>query len=188
VPLATLATIRADRAGRGDDRRVGHRRSDLAQWLTAAVLALIPVTLTALGWALGRGTRWLVWPAAAFCTAAITGSAVAVALERIPSGPHVPPSVQRALPTDVSLGNLCPNAQSPPDLERDVRRRAEALLTQLQENPGHLVTYTFYYSDGGGTERRDITIREVAEDQLADLESGGRDCAPNLQRRLRAAL
>jgi hypothetical protein len=35
--------------------------------------------------------------------------------------------------------------------------------------------------------RRKITIRELAEEQLADLDAGGR-CAPILARRIRAAL
>ncbi len=49
------------------------------------------------------------------------------------------------------------------------------------------MTYTYHYSDDPD-ERRDITIRELAQEQLHDLELGGRRCAPDLQRRLRAAL
>jgi hypothetical protein len=161
---------------------------NLAEWLTTILLSAIPVVFTALGWALGRGPRWLAWPAAGLCAAGLVGATVAVAVDRFRQGPHVAPNVQRALPTEVSLGNLCPEAESPPELERDVRRRADVLLTELRERPRHLVTYTFYYADGGGTERREITVREVAEDQLADLEAGGGDCAPGLQRRLRALL
>jgi hypothetical protein len=84
------------------------------------------------------------------------------ATETVRRGPHVPPSIQRRLPTDISLGNLCPGAETPPDVERDVRRRAD--------------------------EQRDITIRELAQTQLEDMESSGSRCDPELERRLRAAM
>jgi hypothetical protein len=49
------------------------------------------------------------------------------------------------------------------------------------------VTYTYYSSDDP-QERRDITIRELAEEQLEDIESNGPDCDPELERRIRAAM
>jgi hypothetical protein len=52
----------------------------------------------------------------------------------------------------------------------------------VNEHPQHTVTRTEYFSDGGGSER------ELAQEQLGDLESGGRGCDPELKRRLRAAL
>jgi hypothetical protein len=57
----------------------------------------------------------------------------------------------------------------------------------LRRRPDRLVTYTYYYSDDP-EERRDITIRELAEEQLEDIESNGPDCDPELERRIRAAM
>ena len=53
--------------------------------------------------------------------------------------------------------------------------------------PHHTVTRTVYYSDGGGEDTEEITIRQLAEEQLSDLETGGPGCDPQLKRRLRAA-
>jgi hypothetical protein len=103
---------------------------------------------------------------------------------------RLPPSVQRQLPLDISLGNLCPGAETPPELVRDLRRKAEALLAQLRANPDALVRYTFYTEEEGPI-RQDIPVREVAELQLDDLRSGSSDlgeCAPDLQRRLEEGL
>jgi hypothetical protein len=45
-----------------------------------------------------------------------------------------------------------------------------------------------YYYSNDPEERRDITIRELAEKQLKDIESNGPDCEPELERRIRAAM
>ena len=99
----------------------------------------------------------------------------------------MPAAVQSELPTEESLGNLCPGASTSPQLERDIRRRADVLIRELRRRPDHLVTYTYYYSDEP-EERRDITVRKLAEEQLADIASGGPHCAPELERRIRAAM
>ena len=112
------------------------------------------------------------------------------AVERAQRGPHVPASVQAQLPTDLSLGNLCPGAESSQSVLRDVRARGDRLVAELRARPNHLVTYTYYWAHGG-KEQKEITIRQLAEEQLADLESGsvsGPRCAPDLQRQLRAEL
>jgi hypothetical protein len=96
-------------------------------------------------------------------------------------------SAEARLPIELSSGNVCPDAETPVDVERDVRARAEALIRELGRRPNELVTYTYYDGDGADDEAREITIRELAEEQLADLDSGG-DCAPELQRRIRAAM
>jgi hypothetical protein len=103
--------------------------------------------------------------------------------------PQLSPSVQKQLPLDVSLGNLCPGAETPPHFARELRRKAETLLREIAANPNSLVTYTFYIEEEGPTPRV-ITVREVAELQLNDLRDGAVDgsCAPELQRRLEAAL
>jgi hypothetical protein len=103
---------------------------------------------------------------------------------------HLPLAVQKQLPLDVTLGNLGPGAETPAYLIRDLRRRAEVLLRDLRERPDFLVTDVVYYEDGE-VERQVVTVRELAERQLLDMTEGGSDlgaCAPDLQRRLEAAL
>lgn len=102
------------------------------------------------------------------------------------SASHVPDAVQAHLPTDESLGNLCPGAETPRGIMRRLRRQAEVLVRELDRDPNRLVSYVYYYSDDP-PERKDITVRELAEEQLRDLETGG-DCLPNVQRRIRDAL
>lgn len=155
-------------------------------WLVLFLALPILVAVTAVGLLLGRkagARRPIAFGLVALALVAVSSTA----FQWVNRGPHVPPSVQRELPTDISLGNLCPGAATPADVERDVRRRAEALIRELRRNPDHVVTDTQYFAHGG-EERRDITIRDLAEDQLADIESGGPNCAPELERRIRAAM
>jgi hypothetical protein len=146
-----------------------------------------PVGLTAIGWALGKGPRRLRDGTAIACVAGVVlVFAVGVAAEPR-RGPHVPASVQRQLPTNVSFGNLCPDASTPKELEREIQRKADVLLRELDAHPHHTVTRTVYYSDGGGEDTEEITIRQLTEEQLSDLETGGPGCDPQLKRRLCAA-
>jgi hypothetical protein len=158
-------------------------------WMALTIGAPALVGLTALGIVLGHllGRRSGAVAAAGFFSIALM-PAVWAAAETARRGSHVPAAVQRQLPIEMSLGNLCPGASTPDKLERDIRRRAEVLIRELQRRPNDLVSYTYYYSDGADDERRDITVRELAEEQLADLESGGPNCAPELASRIRNAL
>ncbi len=133
-------------------------------WLAILLGAPVLVALTAVGSALGRAFRQQgdAIVAGFFVIALVPAAWGAVETSR--RGPHVPASVQSQLPTEISLGNLCPGTQTSADLEQDVRRRAEVLIRELRERPTHLVTYTYSFSDGDD-ERRDITIRELAEEQ-----------------------
>jgi hypothetical protein len=160
--------------------------ADGLAWLTLIIGAPALVAFTAAGWALGHVLKREDAVALGLFAVALLPAAWAVGETRR-RGPHVPDSVQAQLPTKISLGNLCPDTDTPPAVERDVRRRAEALIRELRRRPDQLVTYTYYYSDDP-QERRDITIRELAEEQLADIESGGPDCDPELERRIRAAM
>jgi hypothetical protein len=151
-------------------------------WLWVFVGAPLLLLITGIGLAFRR-VRWI--PAVLFAVAALpTAWAAAETAER---GEHVPASLERQLPLDVSLGNLCPGAESDRAFIRDLRRQTDVMIRELERRPDDLVTYTYYYSDEP-EERRDITVRELAEEQLADLEAGGRNCAPELQRRIREAL
>ncbi|HWM08741.1 MAG TPA: hypothetical protein VNO82_05340 [Solirubrobacteraceae bacterium] len=155
-------------------------------WLILFLGLPVTIVVTTVGLLLGLRSEWRSSVAIGLAAIAL-GCATWTALQWVDRGPHVPASVQRELPTDVSLGNLCPGAESDREFEDDVRRRAEVLIRELRRNPDHVVTDTVYYSHGGD-EERDITIRDLAEDQLADIESGGPNCAPELERRIREAL
>jgi hypothetical protein len=155
-------------------------------WLILFVTLPVAAAVTGVGLLLGRRSDRRAPVAIGLAAVAIL-SAASTVFRWVDRGPHVPASVQRELPTDISLGNLCPGSETPADLEADLRRRAEALIRELRRNPDHLVTDTVHYSHGG-QERREITIRDLAEDQLSDLEAFGPDCAPELERRIRAAM
>jgi hypothetical protein len=109
----------------------------------------------------------------------LAGLAVACGSEH---GPHVSPAVQRSLPVDYSLGNLCPGAETPQALERRISATADALIRELHRRPDDLVTYTFY-SEESDPETRDITVRQLAEEQVSAL-----DCNPRLKHRIQAAM
>ena len=98
------------------------------------------VGLTAIGWGLSRSR--LRDGAALACAGVVVVVVLAGAVAQLRKGPHVPASVQRQLPTEESFGNLCPDASTPKDLERDLHRKAEVLLRELDENPQHTVTRT----------------------------------------------
>jgi hypothetical protein len=94
------------------------------------------------------------------------------------------------MPLDVSLGNLCPGAETPPALTRELMKKTDVLLRELRVRPDYLVTYTFY-TEEEGARRQSITVREAAEIQLEELKAGASGlgtCAPDLQEQLEAAL
>ena len=68
-----------------------------------------------------------------------------------------------------------------------MRRRAEVLIRELRRRPNDVVTEVTAFADGSD-ERRDITVRELAEEHLDDMESPTPECDPELQRRIRAAM
>jgi len=157
--------------------------ADGLAWMLILIAAPALAGLTLAGWGI---TRLLPRDVAALACLAVAAIPVTMALvETAERGPHVPAAVQRELPTRLSLGNLCPGAATPPAVERDLRRQAEVLLRELEARPRHLVTDTEYDADSGDERRRDITIRQLAENHLDEMQP---DCAPDLQRRLRSAL
>ncbi len=161
--------------------------ADGLAWLAILLGAPVLVGLTAIGSALGRALQHHTDAiAVGFVVVALLPAAWA-AVETTRRGPPLPASAQSRLPTEISLGNLCPGSETPARVEQDVRRRADVLIRELRRRPTHLVTYT-YYDSHGDDERREITIRELAEEQLKDMDSNGPNCAPDLERRLRTAM
>ena len=74
------------------------------------LIALPPlVGLSALGWLIGIGPRWLRRVAAGTCCALAAVFVLSSGFSYAQRGPHVPADVQNALPTEYSLGNLCPH-------------------------------------------------------------------------------
>ena len=165
--------------------------ADGAEGLSLLILFIgIPAGLlaTGIGWAGAALLRRhaVAVAAAAFVLALVPVGWATVETVRRATAPHLPDALQAQLPTEESLGNLCPGAETPRKVVRRLERQTEVLIRELDRRPDWLVSYVFYYSDDP-PERRDITVRELAEEQLRDLEAGGR-CAPRLQRRFRDAL
>lgn len=121
----------------------------------------------------------------AFACALIPVSWAGIENARRATAEHVPDAVEAQLPTDESLGNLCPDAETPRKITRRLKHQIEVLIRELDRHPGWLVSYVYYYSDDP-PERKNITVRELAEEQLKDLETGG-NCVRALQRRIRDA-
>jgi hypothetical protein len=157
-------------------------------WLALLLGAPALILLTAVGIALGRAMRQHSFAIAAGFLVLALVPVIWAAVETTRRGPTLPDSLQSRLPTKLSLGNLCPGAGTSAETERDLRRGAELLIRELGRRATHLVTYTYYDAHSGDEERREITLRELAEEQLKDLEAGGPDCSPELQRRLRRAI
>jgi hypothetical protein len=163
--------------------------ADGSAWLILFLATPAGVVATALGLAAGHMVkgRGTLLAASAFAIGMVPFAWAAAETVDRSSSPHVSSSVQAELPTEWSLGNLCPGAETPPRITRRIEHQAEVLLRELRLQPDWLVSYTYYYEDAPD-ERKDITVRELAEEQLSDLKSGGSSCAPQLQRRLREAL
>ena len=150
-----------------------------------AIFVVLPalVVLSALGLALRR-FPWIAVPV--FAVAALP--LLWAGNETVRRAERVPASLERQLPIELSLGNLCPGASTEPQIERRLRRQTRVLIRELGRRPNDLVIYTYYDADSADEDRREITLRELAQEQLSDLEAGGRNCAPELQQRIRAAL
>lgn len=166
---------------------VGAFLADGGEGLSVLILWFgLPIGLlaVALGWGaavVARGHAGLV-VGAAFVVALIPVGWGILDTTKRATAPHVSPQVQADLPTKESLGNLCPGAETPSSVSRRLRRQGENLVRQLDRQPDALVSYVYYWSDEPA-ETKDITVRELAHEQLGDLTSGGDNCAPELQQR-----
>jgi hypothetical protein len=103
--------------------------------------------------------------------------------EESSSGKRAPAAVERQLPTDLYLANLCPRTETPPRIVRRLRRQAEVLLSEARAHPDWLVEWT-YYDDHGEDVVREITIRQLAREHLTSIDDHGSPCEPELRARL----
>ena len=157
-----------------------------AEPAATAVAVAILMALTGLGWAaaaLPRGPDAV--PAAAFAIATVPAVCAAVVTIDRAWLPHVPAELRAQLPLEASLGNLCPGAETPRSARVQLERQAEVLLQELRRRPNDLVPYTYRWAHGG-SDTKQITVRELAEEQLMALEDAG--CAGRLERRIERAL
>ncbi|MDQ3739959.1 MAG: hypothetical protein M3389_03350 [Actinomycetota bacterium] len=162
-------------------------------WILVVMFALpVLVVAAAAGWLLGRLLRDRAVPVGALVLAVAAIPLVLGAVETVDRADarELPAADQSRLPIGLSLGNLCPGAETPRHIVRRLRRQTEQLLVELERRPEWLVEYTYHYSDMD-PDRTRITVEELAEEGLRALENGNwgsRVCAPDLQRRLREAL
>jgi hypothetical protein len=101
------------------------------------------------------------------------------------NGQRAPASVERALPIDLYLANLCPDAETDGKIVKKLRRQANALLREARAHPDWLVEFT-YYDDHGDDDRELISIRQLAKEHLQSIKDEDPDCEPGLQRQLEA--
>lgn len=102
-----------------------------------------------------------------------------------PNGPRAPAPVERRLPIELSLANLCPGTETDLKTVKQLRRQATVLLREARVHPDWLVEYT-YYDDHGADDRRLITIRQLAKEHLESITDEDPSCEPGLQRQLEA--
>lgn len=159
---------------------------DLATLLALIVAVPGALLATALGWLAGQrlGRDALPVAAAVFAVAVVPVAWAGAETIKRSNAPHLPAAVQRQLPIEESLASDCEKeAASNPRMEARVR----VLVRELERNPDALVTYTYYYADGPEPEPRDITVRELAQEVLVDLEANP-GCRTELRRQIEDAL
>lgn len=156
-------------------------------WLVLTVEGPLLIAATALGWLLGRSLkrrRRLPVAVAAFALAALPGTWTGVEIAK--RGPHVSAAVQAQLPVKARLVGLCPRSEVPGELGK-LHRSAGLLIELVRRRPNDLVTYS-YSSEDGTDVRRDITVKELAEEQLKGFELSANACVPEVKRQIRTAL
>lgn len=160
-------------------------------YVLAQLITLMPLAtgMTALGLLLARSRYATALTVAAFLTAApglVWGFGETI---KRYDAPRVSAAFERRLPTDFHLANLCPGSVTPKRLRARLEAQAETLIREVQRRPDWLVPYTYYSSDTEpSVERREITVRELAEEELGFYEAAGPRCKGGYQARLRAAL
>jgi hypothetical protein len=102
-----------------------------------------------------------------------------------PNGQRAPASVERRLPIELYLANLCPGTETDLKTIKQLRRQATVLLREARLHPDWLVEYTYYYAHDDDV-RKLITIRQLAKEHLVSIKDQDPDCEPGLQRQLEA--
>jgi hypothetical protein len=103
-----------------------------------------------------------------------------------PNGQRAPASVERGLPIELYLANLCPDAETDLTTVNQLRRQATVLVQEARMHPDWLVEYT-YFNDHGDEDRQLITIRQLAREHLQSIKDEDPNCEPGLQHQLEAA-
>lgn len=145
----------------------------------------VAMVLTAVGVAIGRRAGTWIAPVVAVLLAVVAaGPAFAVA-EWLRRGPPLPAADEARLPIDNPVALIC-SRHSDAALDRRLRREVDALVVELGRRPNATVTVTEYYAHYN--EDVEMTVRDLGERRLAELEAKGPNCEPALQDRLRGAL
>jgi hypothetical protein len=172
VPVAVAGILTSDSALEG----VG-----------AVVGSVLGAGLIAAGWGLAELAGRSRFGAAAVAVGGLAPAlvvwtvAAAQTAERSDS-PHASPSLEARLPNPYdNLSDVCGKVE--PEYAARLRRKAAVLIRELRDRPDLLVTVTYTYSEVP-SETREITVRELAEEKLADMDEHGGPC-PEVERPLR---
>lgn len=155
-------------------------------WLVFFFALAVFGAATGAGWLVGRfagrAAAPLAWVAA---SAAAIGVVPVVAAEiSHATAPELPPAAEQQLPLYGVGTTLC---QGYPEEQAEQVQQDRALIRELRSRPDHLVTVE-YIGGEGETDKVDIRVRELAEEELEYLEKQGPDCHPDIQRELREGL
>jgi hypothetical protein len=145
------------------------------------------LALTALGRAMGAALKdkWGIVATAAFAVALAPVAWAAGETIKRSTAPHEPEAVQKQLPRGgTDLSGLChPHAWTPAE-RAHAEHKLDVLVRELNLHPDWLVPYTYYLEDPSGTEVKDLTVQEVAQETLRGLD---RRCV-RLRERIERAL
>lgn len=143
---------------------------------------------TGAGWLIARVVRGAAVPVAAVAMVAATAGVIPMAVTQVAyaTAPRLPPEAAAALWTDTTSSGLCQSAVSGRDKENALRRD-RALIRELRARPDHVLRVV-YIAGEGETKEIDITVSDLAEDELEHLEDEGPRCHPDIQAALRREL
>ena len=156
----------------------------------AVVGSVLGVSLLTAGWGLAAlAGRVRFGPAAVtavgLAPALVVWTVAAVQTIDRSDSPHAPPSLEARLPNPYDrLSDVCGKVE--PEYAARLRRKTDVLIRELRNRTELLVTVTYTYSEVP-SETREITVRELAEEKLDDMDEHGGPC-PEVERPLRQAL
>jgi hypothetical protein len=162
--------------------------------LIPAFLLPALVLLTGLGWGAGvlARSRATLLAAAFFVVAAMPLAWVGAKTLSPTHARRVPASVRAQLPVEWSLSDLCPKPYMSRRIARQIRHESEVLLREVRRHPDWVVSVSYPYADQPGVYTTDITVRDLAKEELKGLQemngAGGKQCLPEYRRRLKLAI